>query len=216
MLDDSQNMQAVLLLYLAGELPADERADLEQRLAQDSALRQTLEELRSLDDGLTLMLKESDAIAIPAAARESRRSTAVRQISRAMVRRQLREDASESVAPIQIKRGWMRTWAYPIAAAVGMIALGVFFLTSNGSMQKITDEPTQVAVKSTGSTSNPQEISPGDNPNTKVTATTSETQSDMAFSETEHLLDVSDEDRNVLALSPSAYDVSSMFESPTE
>jgi hypothetical protein len=199
MQDDLQHMQAALLLYLAGELPPDERAEVEQRLAQDQLLRQSFEELRSLNDGLTLMLKESDAIAIPAAARESRRGTAVRQISRAMVRRQLQEKSSESVAPLQIKRWWLRTWAFPIAAALAIVALGIFYLSNNIASRNL----------------------PGDRP--LLTQSNSPTTSDsdpnavVALSDSQRTLDndVEEGDRNVLSISPSAYDVSSMFEAQT-
>src|SRR6266446_2820954 len=52
--------EAVLLLYLAEELPREDRAELERILTQDQALRQDLEKLRELQSEMVERLSELD------------------------------------------------------------------------------------------------------------------------------------------------------------
>ncbi len=47
MLHELENNEAILLMYIAGELPEEERREVEQMLAKDSGLRATHDELRA-------------------------------------------------------------------------------------------------------------------------------------------------------------------------
>jgi len=53
--------EAVLLLYLAEELPREDRSDLERMLRQDQSLAADLEQLRALQGQVVGGLKELDA-----------------------------------------------------------------------------------------------------------------------------------------------------------
>jgi len=50
LLEQLDSHEAVLLMYLAEELPADDQVEVEQRLAKDAGLRTELESLRALVD----------------------------------------------------------------------------------------------------------------------------------------------------------------------
>ena len=56
LLQQLENNEAVLLMYLADELPAEDRAEVEQMLATDAGMRAALESLRDVtrrvDEGL--------------------------------------------------------------------------------------------------------------------------------------------------------------------
>ena len=60
LLHQLENNEAILLMYLAEELPAEDRADVEQQLASDPALRAELEELRATHDGVTSTIERLD------------------------------------------------------------------------------------------------------------------------------------------------------------
>ena len=83
-LQQLENNEAVLLMYLAGELPDEDRAEVERMLASDGGLRATLAELSALRDEVGDVLSAAGADG-PA----SRRDAAVRRVSRAMVARRL-------------------------------------------------------------------------------------------------------------------------------
>src|SRR3954452_24349124 len=85
-LQQLENNEAILLMYLGGELPADDRAEVEQMLAADTKLRGELDALRATQEQLTGMFSRADAatpLPLP-------RPVAVRQVSRAI--RQWQED----------------------------------------------------------------------------------------------------------------------------
>src|SRR5205085_5178922 len=52
--------EAVLMMYLSGELPADDRAEVEQMLAQDAGMRAELERLREGWEGIEAGLSDAD------------------------------------------------------------------------------------------------------------------------------------------------------------
>ncbi|MEZ0265091.1 MAG: hypothetical protein ACAI43_10220, partial [Phycisphaerae bacterium] len=79
LLEQLENNEAILLMYLAGELPTEDRAEVEQMLGRDAGLRATLDELRGLHTDVTSAMVRLDA-AEPLPSRDS----AVRQVSRAM------------------------------------------------------------------------------------------------------------------------------------
>lgn len=116
LLGQLENNEAILLMYLAGELPAEERAEVEQMLASDAGLRQLLGELTALQADVTGAFARADtAMLLP------RREAAVRRVSRAIVAAQAEPAApSPELEPLS-KRLRLAWWAYPIAAAAAIV-----------------------------------------------------------------------------------------------
>jgi hypothetical protein len=109
--------EGVLLLYLADELGAEDRAEVEQRLLRDPALRAELDGLRGTQELLHTRLALLDA-ATPLAAEEE---AGVRNVSRMMRQRLARPQPAPALEPaIAVRR--LPRWAYP-AAAVAAVAL---------------------------------------------------------------------------------------------
>jgi hypothetical protein len=61
LLDQLDRRESVLLMHIAGELPAGDRAEVERRLAADPALAADLERLRSIHDDFIRGLARLDA-----------------------------------------------------------------------------------------------------------------------------------------------------------
>jgi anti-sigma factor RsiW len=126
LLHELENNEAILLMYLAGELPEEDRAEVEQMLASDPALRAELAELAALQDELTGVLARADGSAEP-----PRREAVVRQVSRAMTAARLqplRTDAAPApAARFRLRVAW---WAYPIVAAA-LLVIGIMLLSDN-------------------------------------------------------------------------------------
>ena len=112
------NNECVLLMYLAGELPDEDRREVDLMLAQDARLRDELEQLRAAYEGVGAALHEADAasrLVLPA-------GTAVRRVGQAArawhARRLAQPGAREARGPLRVPR-----WAYPIAVAAA-VAIG--------------------------------------------------------------------------------------------
>src|SRR5438874_1237422 len=117
LLEQLENNEAILLMYLAGELPEADRVEVEEMLASDAGLRATRAELKSLQDGVGGVLGRADAAQIL-----SRREAAVRQVSRALNQNL----QNKSLGMINYATGPRRrlpmAWlAYPIAAAALLV-----------------------------------------------------------------------------------------------
>jgi hypothetical protein len=120
LLHQLENNEAVLLMYLAGELPPEDCAEVEQHLAADAGLRAELERLRQTNDALTVTLSAADGVGIRAADHEAARlAAAVRRVSRAMVQFQLeqRQRAETPAEELPVRKLRLPRWAYPFAAA---------------------------------------------------------------------------------------------------
>src|SRR4051794_36705438 len=113
LLQQLENNEAILLMYLAGELPDADRAEVEQTLANDPALRAELAELTAVNDGVRTLLAQLDNGRAPA-----RCEAAVRAVSRAVAsaaaqRPTLRlAGAAEEDLPMARRRFHMAWWAY--------------------------------------------------------------------------------------------------------
>src|SRR4051794_28774743 len=115
LLGQLENNEAILLMYLAGELPEQDRAEVEQTLANDPALRGLLAELTALQADVDGTLAGCDGAA---AALLPRREAAVRRVSRALVAAQAKpEPRSTAIDEPTSPRFRVAWWAYPIAAA---------------------------------------------------------------------------------------------------
>jgi anti-sigma-K factor RskA len=136
LLGQLENNEAILLMYLAGELSGEDRAEVEQLLADDGSLRALLTELTDLQSDVTGVLAKSDGqLILP------RRDAAVRRVSRAMATAQA--GARVPAATTELGRPTLRIpwWAYPIAAAAALVVAVVM----------LTDRP-NVKIAGLGST----------------------------------------------------------------
>jgi anti-sigma factor RsiW len=125
LLQQLENNEAILLMFLAGELPEDDRIEVEQMLASDPALRRALEELAALHDGIGDTFASADA-AIPLARRES----VVRSVARSMAARDgaaARQPAVSEARPSRFHIAW---WVYPVAAAA-MLVVAMVLMSDN-------------------------------------------------------------------------------------
>src|SRR4051812_12694387 len=111
LLGQLENNEAILLMYLAGELPEEDRAEVEQMLASDPALRALLAELTALQADVDGTLARCDV----GAALLPRREAAVRRVARALVAAQAQpephNDAADQPTGPRFRIAW---WAYPI------------------------------------------------------------------------------------------------------
>jgi anti-sigma factor RsiW len=117
LLQQLENNEAVLLMYLAGELPDADRAEVEQMLAADSALRASLAEMTSLHDHMGAVLSQADG-----EVRLSRQESAVHGVARAM--NQCKAEGLRTPAPSappSRSRSRIPVWAYPVAAAAVLV-----------------------------------------------------------------------------------------------
>jgi anti-sigma factor RsiW len=132
LLQQLENNEAILLMYLAGELPEPDRVEVEQMLVNDDALRAAMTELAALqaDVGGLLARAESPAFTAP-----SRREASVRRVVRAMAA--AREESPAAPAPLAIAaasadepRPYRLRWvAYPIAAAA-VLLVGIIIMSN--------------------------------------------------------------------------------------
>jgi anti-sigma factor RsiW len=111
------NREPVLLLYLANELPPEDRADLERLLSSDASLQRDLDSLRALQTQVVGGLDILESSTVLAASE----NLSTRRVMREMRRFQLELD---SRAPAHLETGrhhaWPR-WTYPLAAAAAII-----------------------------------------------------------------------------------------------
>ena len=112
-LDDKQ---AVLLMYVADELTPDDRAEVERMLAVDADLRAELERLRDASAWFADQMRRSDRFARPTVPEYA----AVRRVGRAMRQWHARRLAAAPAGPAArtLRYPW---WAYPLAAAASVV-----------------------------------------------------------------------------------------------
>ena len=209
LLQQLENNEAVLLMYLADELPGDDRAEVAQLLASDSALRSELEALRSTQDYLTQVFSAADGLAIPAVVEDiGRQAAAARQVSRAMVRYRLeseqraaREQARPAVRALRLPK-----WSYPFAAAaMVLIAWVSYWGFTGGGAGRSHEDPNKGEIAE--ATDHPGYLlGAGGGPLAEMLL--KETDTDGVLPP----LAVQKGDRDLMAVSAGAYDVSSMFQ----
>lgn len=209
LLQQLENNEAVLLMYLAGELPPEDRAEVEQLLSVDAGLRRELDSLRAAETFMTLAMSTADGFAMPPVTEAARQSAAVRRVSRAMVRSRLeREHASVLPEPQTATRAFrLPGWTYPFAAAAAIVIAWVaywgFSSNTGPGHQKtyVEDVPSlpQIDGSDDGTSSPLASGSASDDPGRRGAA---------SFPS----LAVEEGDRSFLAISAGSYDVSSMFQ----
>lgn len=116
-LQQLEGNDALLLMYLAGELPESDRAEVERMLSVDAGLRDQLEQLREAHRWFSgEMTRDDGSIRLVVS-----EGAAVRRVGRAMRQWHARRLAAAPVAtaaPSGLRYPW---WAYPLAAAASVI-----------------------------------------------------------------------------------------------
>lgn len=145
LLQQLENNEAILLMYLAGELPQADRAEVEQMLASDAALRAELAEMASLQDDVAGVLSLADAAGHAAPARVDAAARRVGRAVAAAVAARGEAPAVKIVAGSTVvqphARLRIRWWAYPVAAAA-MLAIGMMLFNGKHPRQ-VTPSPDQ-------------------------------------------------------------------------
>ncbi len=118
LIHELENNEAVLLMYLADELPAEDRAEVEQLLRNDANLASLLEALRDTDRQVHAALDDIDAGLKPVVSE----SAAVRQVVRAMNKWAINRSAPPPPKALDTGRR-LPGWVYPMAAAA-MLLIG--------------------------------------------------------------------------------------------
>jgi hypothetical protein len=137
LLQQLENNESVLLMYLADELPPDDRAEVEQLLARDANLRAEFDRLREAHDRFLADMRGLDRatrLSVP-------ESTGVRRVALAMRRWQAEREARP---PVQRSRPELRYpwWAYPAAAAASVvIAFLVWWGNSDRAVRVVYHPP---------------------------------------------------------------------------
>ena len=125
-----ENNESILLMYLAGELPPEERAEVEQMLTADAGLRASLEKLRAAQDAFDSGMAALDRrTRLPAP-----ETAAVRRVVQDIHQWQARRLANPPKAPAAptLRYPW---WAYPMAAAASIV---IAFLVWWGNTDRTT------------------------------------------------------------------------------
>jgi hypothetical protein len=127
---DQLDVESTLLMFLAGELPAEDQAAVARRIETDPQLRAQLDELRSAYGGVEDAIAAADAgerVTLPEA-------TAARRVGQAVRSWHARRLANP---PERELGGRLRLppWAYAAAsiAAAVIVALGIWGLRSDNS-----------------------------------------------------------------------------------
>ena len=116
LLEQLESPEAVLLMYVADELPAADRAEVERKLAADPRLRAQLERVRDAYAGFATAMQaadESARLSVPQAVGVQR---VVRSIRKWHAGRIVRTPAQAEVPTLRYP--W---WAYPLAAAASVV-----------------------------------------------------------------------------------------------
>ena len=142
--EEFDNDQALLLMYLAGELTAQDKALVERKLADDPSLRDELTQLQSAHSTFMSAMQKLDAheaLPVPESVAIDRVGRIIRQWATERLARPRRTQARP--------RFNLPGWVYPVAAAV--VAFIVFIsldtIRQNGppSQSQIAPQPDPIA-----------------------------------------------------------------------
>ena len=162
MLESLENNEQILLMYVAGELPAVDHQEVDQMLAGDVGLRRELERVREMYGAMA-----NGLAALDRAEKLTPETMAVHRIGRAM-RQQLRLRAAEAARKVRpgSTRLILPWWAYPsVAAAVLFIAFLTWVITFNfGSHHRSTLAEAPILPSFTTDTDSTPTTAPSTNP----------------------------------------------------
>jgi hypothetical protein len=126
--------EAILLMYLADELPREDRADVEQMLSSDAHLRAELDRLREVHEML------AGATSADGGMSRASNEMAVRRVLREMKRHQTELALRPAPAPAHTAPAWP-VWTFPLV--VGLWGFGVidFEPIPGGTMVRLPTDP---------------------------------------------------------------------------
>jgi hypothetical protein len=159
LLQQLENNEAILLMYLAGELPEADHAEVRQMLASDPALRAALADLSVLHDDVAGVLAGADA-----ARPLSRADVATRQVSRAMVAARLEGQRAQPAPPAKRSRLRIAWWAYPIGAAAMLTVAMTLFSGGRPTNMTSSTMPDESSIAMAPFPQGPTEIIPSTEP----------------------------------------------------
>jgi anti-sigma factor RsiW len=140
--------ESMLLMYAADELSAEDRLEVERRVAADASLAAALEEIRQLNVMCQGALKaEDEQTRLPMSA-----DTAMRRMSRVMKQWQTDQATRKAMAPMAPHRFRLPVWAYPGAVAAAMIVVALIWarmLPDAGEHVLTADEIAEMHLKAT-------------------------------------------------------------------
>jgi hypothetical protein len=148
LIHEIENNEALLLMFISGELPAEDRAEVEQMLAGDAGLRDELARIVSAYDFAmdSLATLDADRTAIPG------ENHAIRQAKRAMKQWQ-NDRLHRQPTPVHAPARRYPAWAYGSAVAamllIGMLTYWGIVGESSNSGGTVASG-TQPALPSTG------------------------------------------------------------------
>lgn len=137
LLSQLDSNEALLLMYLADELPQQDRVQVARMLEQDEGLRAQMETMRALMQNTEQDLAAAGRVDAISAERAIRQTIAAMRGRSAEMRQE--EDA------VQQEEGWrMPGWAYPVAAAaILLIAFSVYLANMNQTAVQTAKAPTR-------------------------------------------------------------------------
>ena len=143
-IEQLDNLGHVLLMYLADELPAEDRLEVERRLATDPDLRRQLDQLRLTHEATGEVLSRLDASSAQAALEQAvirRTGRAIRQWQARPPRREAAREPGD-----RLRFPW---WAYPSAAAASIL-IALLVLVFHGPSGPTPSGAPSYAVEGSG------------------------------------------------------------------
>jgi hypothetical protein len=116
LLHQLENNEAILLMYVADELSAEDRAEVEQMLGSDAGMRAELEQIRAVREAaIGAMGSADEATRLPVS-----ENVAVRRVMRMM--RQWQIDHAHAPPPEEpVKELRFPWWSYPLSTAAAVL-----------------------------------------------------------------------------------------------
>jgi anti-sigma factor RsiW len=156
------NNESLLLMYVAGELPGDDRAEVERMMASDAGLREQFEQIRTAYVGANDAIAgadRSERLALPAGAAARR----VGQATRAWYAR--RVSLAAAAAGERGGRRGLRFpfWSYPMAAAAAIVLAAVslwWFQAGRGPLRLDPLQNSPLVIDDGTSDEQPQALPP--------------------------------------------------------
>ena len=136
-----ENNEQILLMYLADELPAADRYEVEQMLASDVSLRGEFDRLQEVHQFVDRELARLDDIHPTALSSEFAARSVGREIRQRLARPKV---ALSAPAREQSTRSWR--WLYPTAAAAAVIVGALLWLDHEAGMVPSTTVNGPVAI----------------------------------------------------------------------
>ncbi|MGD0461311.1 MAG: hypothetical protein ABSB74_02365 [Tepidisphaeraceae bacterium] len=152
-LQNLENNEAILLMYMADELPQADRLEVEQMLASDAGLRRELEILRQTQQLAYDSLQTLDSVTRPAAPP----IVALGQVSR-LIHQWAERRRQPAAAAAAIHRPW--PWRRISVAAAAALLVGYYIWAVYQPMPLHHTSPISVTDRDEYNPLNPDDISP--------------------------------------------------------